>query len=480
MNEAPLGNDEVDALLASLGRYGAVVLAVSGGGDSTALLHCAAAWQRRKGALQRLIVATVDHGLRPQSAGEAAVVAAQSAALGIVHRTLQWRGAKPTSGLQATARQARYDLLLRLAIEEALPGLESVIVTAHTADDQAETLLMRLLRGSGVDGLAAIPATGRLLYRVDGGGAVPVAILRPLLSVSRARLVATLTTAGIPFLHDPSNDDRRFERVRVRQALEDLAELGLTAEALARSARRLQRAQAALVDAADRLWTQAVRVPYGIVVELDWAPVAAAPDEIGLRVLRRALDLVGGAAPAAELSALEEAHLRLFRGSGLPPSFTLGGAILDCRRNETARDGTVRIYREPERGDGLPVVSLDPGKGTIWDDRFEAHVSSEFPNAVEIGPLGDDWLILARQYPCLAKAGLPVGALKGVPTWRLGGQILGVPLLADIAHDQGDAAAAEVLRGGVVTTGPDAAGQRRPLLAVAAIHSVPSDGEPHI
>ena len=166
--------------------------------------------------------------MRPQRSG------AWLRELGLAHAVLVWqREGSPSAALQARARAARYDLMAAYCHANGIPAL----VTAHHLDDQAETFLMRLKRGSGLDGLAAIPARGAW---------AGIAVLRPLLDVPKARLVATLDAAGIAFVSDPSNSDPRFERARVRGSSDAFAALGLTPEALALSARRLRRAREAL------------------------------------------------------------------------------------------------------------------------------------------------------------------------------------------------------------------------------------------
>ncbi|HXZ18039.1 MAG TPA: tRNA lysidine(34) synthetase TilS, partial [Roseiarcus sp.] len=147
-----LDDAAVDALIAPLATPKATLIAVSGGPDSTALLLMAAEWAARRGA--RVFAATVDHGLRPESAAEAAGVALLSAKLSVPHATLVWSGAKPATRLQERAREARYRLLLAHAEKIGADR----IATAHHLDDQAETVLFRLLRGSGVSGLKGMGA----------------------------------------------------------------------------------------------------------------------------------------------------------------------------------------------------------------------------------------------------------------------------------------------------------------------------------
>src|SRR5438132_11422200 len=220
----------------------AIVLAVSGGPDSIALMWLAARWRRALKRGPRLIAATVDHGLRREAAREAREVKRLASELDLPHRTLRWRGAKPKTGVPAAARTARY----RLLAEAARAQGATHILTAHTRDDQAETLLMRLLRGSGIAGLAAMARQSKR----EG-----FLLARPLLNVPKSRLIATLTKAKIKFADDPTNRDPTFTRARLRELLPALAAEGGDARALARLATRLARANAAieiLADGAER------------------------------------------------------------------------------------------------------------------------------------------------------------------------------------------------------------------------------------
>jgi tRNA(Ile)-lysidine synthase len=195
----------------------ALLLAVSGGPDSTALLVMAAEWSGGPS----LHAATVDHALRPESAAEAADVARLAARLGLPHVILRWEGEKPCTGLPARARKARYDLV---SSEAARVGAR-VIVTAHHLDDQAETVLMRLSRGSGLAGLAGMAARTRR-------GAVEIA--RPLLDIPKAELLAFCDARALPYACDPSNQNPAFARPRWRRLAASLAAEGLDAPALRR------------------------------------------------------------------------------------------------------------------------------------------------------------------------------------------------------------------------------------------------------
>src|SRR3990170_8867283 len=238
MNASPIAHSEAEGLLAPLARFPRLALAVSGGPDSLALMQLVARWRDACGAGPELSVLTVDHGLRPGSREEAELVKRIASERGLRHAILTWVvGENRFASLQARARTARYDLMAGYCHAHDIPAL----VTAHHLDDQAETFLMRLKRGSGLDGLAAIP---------EKGAWAGIAILRPLLDVPKARLVAPLDAAGIAFVFDPSNLDLRFERVRMRGSADALASLGLTPEASASALPRIRRAREALDHAA--------------------------------------------------------------------------------------------------------------------------------------------------------------------------------------------------------------------------------------
>ncbi len=293
----PLGPDEVDGLFAPLLRGPEppkAALAVSGGADSTALMVLFAEWLRRAGHdISRHTVLTVDHGLRAQSRAEADAVAAQARALGYRHAVLAWREDKPSTGIQSAARRARYRLMGAYMAAHAIP----VLLTAHTRDDQAETVIMRLARGSGLDGLGGIVPS---VYIADLGAdavreAGAISVVRPLLDVPKSRLVASLRVRGFAWIEDPSNQSPAYERARLRAARAGLDALGLTDQMLALSARRLQRARRALDAAADRFCeTGAVVADATGYIAVDRTRLRAEETEIALRVLARAIAAAGG------------------------------------------------------------------------------------------------------------------------------------------------------------------------------------------
>ena len=259
---------DIDALAAPDKRIG---IAVSGGPDSVALLLLAAA--ARPGLIE---AATVDHGLRPQSASEASTVASLCRDLDVPHTCLRadWPS-PPATNIQAAARAMRYRLLNDWAIER---GLEAV-ATGHHADDQAETLMMRLLRGAGVSGLGGTRARRPLSQNVD--------LIRPLLSWRKSELVALVDAAGLETVDDPSNRDPRHDRSRIRRLLgeaewADPARLAASAAAIRDADEALDWALAPLIGSRIRRDDDALVIePFDLPRELKRRLLLAAFAELG-------------------------------------------------------------------------------------------------------------------------------------------------------------------------------------------------------
>lgn len=417
MSVLPLSEAEGGALLAPLSCFSHLALAVSGGPDSLALMQLAASWAAR--ASVRPTVLTVDHGLRPDAKNEAEAVAAMAAGLGLSHATLQWLpdacAHAHAGGLQARARTARYDLLAAYCHAHDIEAL----VTAHHLDDQAETVLMRLKRGSGLDGLAAMSAESAW------GG---IAVLRPLLDVPKARLVATLATRGVSFATDPSNSDPRFERAQLRGDSAALRRLGLTPEALARSARRLRRAREALEHATDAFLAAHCETHSAGYCRLDAAALASQPEEIALRALGRVIAAVSGREEPLQLAKLEALAVSL---AGAPGKARTLGA---CRLQPFA--GGLGVFREVRTRLPLPVLSLDPGAQALWDNRFRVALDEAARGPVTVRALGEAGFIeLRRKLPWLAT--LPRLAGLTLPACWRGDSLMDLPRPGVLAEGSG-------------------------------------------
>jgi tRNA(Ile)-lysidine synthase len=335
----------LERLFAPLRGASAILVAVSGGPDSVALLHLLARWQTARSG-PGLIAATVDHGLRSESSAEAARVAGQAAQLGIPHRTLVWTGPKPEHGLQAAAREKRYALLLAQALRDGA----SHLVTAHTIDDQAETILMRLARGSGLAGLAGMRP------EVEREG---IRHVRPLLAVPKVPLVDLCRTEGWEFVEDPSNIDDRFSRARWRKLLPALAAEGLTAERLTLFAARARRAEEALHAQACRALAEARSGSAGDPNLVEAVTLRDEPFEVAVRVLALLVQ-DGPAEDRLRLERVETAaeRLRAALGEGRALRLSLAGRVLDLDRK-----GYLRIRAEPLRRRGRYICVSDDDAG---------------------------------------------------------------------------------------------------------------------
>jgi tRNA(Ile)-lysidine synthase len=332
----PVTATEVKSLFSGLARLPVLVLAVSGGPDSTALMVLAARWRQSLKSKPKLIAVTIDHGLRKESKCEATGVARLARKLGIAHRTLRWHGTKPATGLQQAARHARY----RLLADAARAAGAAHVLAAHTRDDQAETVLIRMSRGSGLSGLAAMSRFAVL----PGGG--QIRLVRPLLDIPKARLVATLRAAKIPFAEDLSNRDPRFTRARLRGLMAALAREGLDAGRLALLARRLKRADLAIEAAVDHAEDDlAVRCSGPSARSLDASGYARLPAEIAMRLLGRAVATAGDEGPV-ELSKLESLKKALDdaqKAGNARFRRSLAGALV------TLANGQIFVERAPPR-----------------------------------------------------------------------------------------------------------------------------------
>lgn len=391
---------------------------MSGGPDSTALMLLVAAWRERPPVL----VATVDHGLRPEAHDEARLVAENAGRCGLPCRIMTARRGERPGNLQDWARRARYRLLAQAARDAAF----DTIVTAHHLEDQAETLLLRLARGSGVYGLAAMR---------DEGEADGVRLARPLLGVPRAILAGISAASGLAVVADPSNADPRFDRVRIRSAMPLLAEQGLTAARLGETAARLGRAAAALDHYAAALLRERFTADAFGVVRGPAAGFGEVPEEVGLRALALILRAVGGAEYTPEIESVEAVRGALLAaGGGALARRTLHGVVI------SVRNGVLLAAREWGR-EGLPDVPVTGAATLVWDGRFR----------VAIPPAGDELRIgpLGRSDRRLRAPGADRNALRTAPGLFQNGTLVAVPdgVLADDEGAQPDRLAAECLVG---------------------------------
>ncbi|MDO7656548.1 MAG: tRNA lysidine(34) synthetase TilS [Paracoccaceae bacterium] len=335
-------------------------LAVSGGGDSLALLHLARALNLH------ISVATVDHNLREGSRAEAEFVAALCQSFGIPHKILTWQSWNGRGNLQDQARRARYQLLAQWA--ESL-GLEAIAL-GHTRDDLAETFLMRLGRSAGLDGLCAMQAKRSYLSKIW---------LRPLLEVPRVSLRDFLQTQGHDWLEDPSNDNAKFDRIRIRKAMVSLDELGLDSATLAQVAAQLGRAREALAHQTHSFAQDHVQI-IGPDVLLERASYSGAPVELLRRSLLAAIMWVSSAEYGPRGANLARGIQALLAGHSVP--------LAGCRL--LVEDLNFRVTREAKAA-SAPVPATQ-----VWDGRWQAFG----PNLADLtlGPLGAQGLLQVQSW----------------------------------------------------------------------------------
>ncbi len=352
--DGPISDAEADALFADLADERALVLAVSGGPDSTALLHLMAHWAARQVDGPRLHAVTIDHGLRTEARREASAVKRHAGKLGVAHRTMRWSGPKPTTGLQEKARAARYGLLH----QAALAAKARCVLTAHTLDDQAETILFRMARGSGLAGIGGMARVtsfagvaapegraGRRAGRADMRRDDDVVLVRPFLQLPKIRLLATLDEAGIPFAQDPSNVDPRFTRARLRQLMPALAAEGLTAYRLAHLARRVRRSEEALDAIVDFTAKRLGLGPAATKLTLERRDFSVMPPDLAFRLLGRAIGTIGNEGPVelGKLEVMTDALIEAMSGGTARFCRTLAGAMVSLQSD------AIIIEREPPR-----------------------------------------------------------------------------------------------------------------------------------
>ncbi len=336
-------------LFAPIAAEKAVGLAVSGGADSLALMLLAARWAAGLANPPQLIVYSVNHNLRPEAADEVAMVLSSAEALGLKARGLVWSDEKPSAGVQEAARQARYRLMADAMTQDGA----TYLMTAHHRADQAETVLMRLAHGSGIEGLRAMTP----LARVEG-----IMLFRPLLDVEPAALAAVVEASGLSPALDPSNQDPAYERVRWRQLLPTLAGMDLDSATLARFAARMGEADLALGQMADAAFAELVTLDGFGAASMSLPALKLLSPAIGRRVLGRVLNIVGGRQKPRALGQVERLYDQIL-GDELPRAATLLGTVTKLRGD------VLQVSREPGRA--LPAeMYLPPRTGLVWDERF--------------------------------------------------------------------------------------------------------------
>ena len=346
---------------------GPVLVAVSGGSDSMALLFLANAWAKCDN--REIHAVTVDHGLRPEAAAEAAFVAMVCDGLGIVHTTLAWDGIKPSAGISEAARNARYDLIEEFASDIGV----RIILSGHTRDDQAETLMMRLSRRDATNSGSGRGHSGMCKRTLLAGGTM---LMRPLLNLSRKQLRSYLNDISQSWIEDPSNHDESYERVRVRAKLDTNLEYK---EQLINYAEIMGRMREVVAHDAANLLKECCICERGHLFRLDIAQIMAAPAFVGSLAIKTVVAAAGGAPymiadqKLAQIIALIAGECR--------ERITLGNCIIEVC------DANLQIFREARN---LNSTSVEEGQSILWDGRV--HVTNDSDKALRIEPMTSNFI----------------------------------------------------------------------------------------
>ncbi len=395
----------VNPLYDSLPEGAAIAVAVSGGADSMALVLLADAWAKQHNG--RIIALTVDHGLRPESATEADTVHSWLTQRKIEHHILRWEGDKPSSNLQSLAREARYALMTSWCKQHQI----TYLLTAHHQQDQAETVLLRLERGSGVDGLSGIPVQTER----DG-----IILLRPLLLLTPEQLRLYLHEQNQNWIEDPSNQNTRFSRVRMRQWLAQQEDKALITSRLADTAHHLSRTRSYLEEQTHHAFQTSVTLHpegYALFTPHDYH------EEIGLRLLSLLLRLISGHDQKPRFEQL----WHLYQALQQPDTYTahtLEGCLI------APYQGKILFCREYA---ALPAsYAIESGSFLRWDNRFDLKITLHTPLPLTIVPLGQEgYLAWKKEFSSHSAfetiQRLPKFVLYGLPVVRSLENIVAIP-----------------------------------------------------
>ncbi len=418
----PLSNTEVDSFMTSVGPFENkphIAVAVSGGADSLALTLLCNNWVKKRGG--KLSAISVNHDLRKGSADEIKQLGEWLAVHAIEHITLNWKSKKPRNGLQDAARIARYNLLESWCRENEVFHL----LLGHHQDDQAETFLLRLAHKSGIDGLAGMSSVIEKSH---------VRLLRPLLTIPKSRLYATLEALTQPWLEDPSNKNEDFERVRIRNLSPKLSELGLTREKICETADCIAHARIHLEAEASKLLAKSCYVGSAGYVCFDAAILFSGPREILLRALTRALLCVGGGVYPPRLVKLQGLYKKMRSALKNSNESWKGATLAGCRILLTTSKSGAMIFLLCREERSLPEsMKISDSLIANWDNRFQLYLTglnlTDNTN-LNIQPLGrKGWSALCREFPSIINSHVPHPVSFTLPTLVDNHGILAVPNL---------------------------------------------------
>lgn len=419
LGEDRIAADEAAELFCAYENEPILAIACSGGRDSLALAWLFGQWRRdrHEGGLTapELVLLSVDHRLRPDSAADLDHVAALARQWRLPHHRLAVRSLPP-GNRQDMARRGRYALMAVWCARYRVP----ILLTAHHRDDQAETVMMRLLRGSGVEALAAI-APHQYLH----SAAAAIRLERPILAIARQRLTATLQAASLSWRDDQSNRDRRFSRVKLRDYVSTLdpTNAALTQRRLAGLADRARAASFVLDEAMRGAARRAIVISHAGYARLDRMAWRGLDPDITYRLLAAVLRLIGSGVYAPRAASLCRLDAKL-RDPHALCAVTLGGCFIAPWGDDFEM---VVIGREWGRRP-MSRCRLEPGSGAIWDRRFRLCLAT--PPAMIVTP--PPMTVIRRclaDIPALKLWPQPARLLQTLPALYIGDELVAIPHL---------------------------------------------------
>ena len=357
----PLSDHQIDDLFSPLVDIRRIALAVSGGRDSLALMFLIKKWLENNKFDKDVVVLTVNHQLREESNAECAEVALIAQGYGFQHKILIWHHENIKTSIQEKARNARYDLMINYLKENGIDTL----ITGHTLDDKIETFLMRLSKGSGLEGLKSIQTS----RNVDG-----INLFRPLLKITRDQTTKTLVSQNIGWIDDPTNTDEKYERIKIRNNISTLEKLNISKEMLQLTLNRLGRAHEVISNITEKALLEVLHFDSLGYVSLDYNLLKAYPYEIIIKVFEKALIYVNG--KRVSLQSLERVCSEVIQTR--KPK-TINGCVIYTKKN------IIHITRENR---DIESFNLKVGDLHVWDNRFKVCLKSFNEDFITIKNLG--------------------------------------------------------------------------------------------
>ena len=384
-----------------------IAIAVSGGVDSMVLMNLA----KESDSLndKNVFILVVDHGLRAESKQEAKFVKNEAKKLGFPTRILKWKGSKPNKRIQEEARNKRYSLLINFCRENNINNL----YLAHHLDDQIETFLFRMFRGSGLQGLTSFSSS----YERNG-----LTLIRPLIDTPKSELISYARRKKINWVEDPSNENQKYDRVKLRKVLPLIYKEGFDKKVFLKSVKKLRLANQALDQITKEFVLQYVIINKNISVFIKQELFLTAPEDVKLRVLQNTIRIFSGERYYSPNYLKILNLMNWARNDNDISAKTLGGTIFRKRK------GGLILYKEVKKLNDIKPIKLSKSKYKAWDNRFLIKINKSVKG--EISYLGNEGVKILKSKKILGKKGfngIPLTALYSIPAMWDGKRLISAP-----------------------------------------------------